>query len=154
MSTVGMTPGKELAGKVALVTGGASGIGRATVAMLLDRGARVGSFDLDAAGSPEGALRIDGDARAARAEPFHRRRADAARAAGDERDAALEVVPVHGGVLITAIATRVTGSWPFRPRPVTSSRDGSGSATSRDLVAGQVRFGQVVEPGRGSVMLA
>ena len=49
-------------GTVALVTGGASGIGRATVAMFLDRDARVASFDLDAAGSPDGALPIDGDA--------------------------------------------------------------------------------------------
>jgi NAD(P)-dependent dehydrogenase (short-subunit alcohol dehydrogenase family) len=52
----------EFDGKVALVTGGASGIGAATVALLLERGAAVASFDLDAAGSPDGALKIDGDA--------------------------------------------------------------------------------------------
>jgi NAD(P)-dependent dehydrogenase (short-subunit alcohol dehydrogenase family) len=52
----------EFDGKVALVTGGASGIGEATVAMFLARGAQVASFDLDAAGSPEGALKLDGDA--------------------------------------------------------------------------------------------
>jgi 3-oxoacyl-[acyl-carrier protein] reductase len=52
----------EFDGKVALVTGGASGIGEAAVAMFLDRGARVASFDLDAAGGPDGALRIEGDA--------------------------------------------------------------------------------------------
>jgi 2-dehydro-3-deoxy-L-rhamnonate dehydrogenase (NAD+) len=51
----------EFDGKVALVTGGASGIGEATVAMFLDRGAQVASFDLAAAGSPDGALKIDGD---------------------------------------------------------------------------------------------
>jgi 2-dehydro-3-deoxy-L-rhamnonate dehydrogenase (NAD+) len=48
--------------KVALVTGGASGIGAATVAMFLQRGAQVTSFDLNAAGSPDGALKVDGDA--------------------------------------------------------------------------------------------
>jgi NAD(P)-dependent dehydrogenase (short-subunit alcohol dehydrogenase family) len=52
----------EFDGTVALVTGGASGIGAATVAMFLERGAQVASFDLDAAGSPDGALKVDGDA--------------------------------------------------------------------------------------------
>jgi len=52
----------EFDGKVALVTGGASGIGAATVAMFLQRGAQVTSFDLNAAGSPDGALKVDGDA--------------------------------------------------------------------------------------------
>jgi 3-oxoacyl-[acyl-carrier protein] reductase len=51
----------EFDGKVALVTGGASGIGAATVAMFLARGAKVTSFDLDPAGSPDGALELDGD---------------------------------------------------------------------------------------------
>jgi 2-dehydro-3-deoxy-L-rhamnonate dehydrogenase (NAD+) len=52
----------EFDGKVALVTGGASGIGEATVAMFLARGAQVASFDLNADGSPDGALKLDGDA--------------------------------------------------------------------------------------------
>jgi NAD(P)-dependent dehydrogenase (short-subunit alcohol dehydrogenase family) len=52
----------EFDGKVALVTGGASGIGAATVAMFLERGAQVASFDLDPAASPDGALKVDGDA--------------------------------------------------------------------------------------------
>jgi NAD(P)-dependent dehydrogenase (short-subunit alcohol dehydrogenase family) len=52
----------EFDGKVALVTGGASGIGAATVAMFLERGAQVASFDLDTAASPDGALKVDGDA--------------------------------------------------------------------------------------------
>jgi NAD(P)-dependent dehydrogenase (short-subunit alcohol dehydrogenase family) len=52
----------EFEGRVALVTGGASGIGAATVAMFLERGAQVASFDLDAAASPAGALKVDGDA--------------------------------------------------------------------------------------------
>jgi 2-dehydro-3-deoxy-L-rhamnonate dehydrogenase (NAD+) len=52
----------EFDGTVALVTGGASGIGAATVAMFVERGAQVASFDLDAASSPDGALKVDGDA--------------------------------------------------------------------------------------------
>jgi 3-oxoacyl-[acyl-carrier protein] reductase len=51
----------EFDGKVALVTGGARGIGAATVALLLERGAAVASLDLDAGDSPDGALKIDGD---------------------------------------------------------------------------------------------
>jgi 2-dehydro-3-deoxy-L-rhamnonate dehydrogenase (NAD+) len=51
----------EFDGKVAIVTGGASGIGAATVAMFVARGAKVTSFDLEAAGSPDGALKLDGD---------------------------------------------------------------------------------------------
>jgi 3-oxoacyl-[acyl-carrier protein] reductase len=51
----------EFDGKVAIVTGGASGIGAAAVAMFLERGAQVASFDLDPAASPDGALKVDGD---------------------------------------------------------------------------------------------
>ena len=39
----------ELSGKVAIVTGGASGLGRATVELFLKEGARVVIADLDAA---------------------------------------------------------------------------------------------------------
>jgi len=52
---------REFDGRVALVTGGASGIGAATVAMFVERGAAVASVDLDPAASPEGALKVEGD---------------------------------------------------------------------------------------------
>jgi NAD(P)-dependent dehydrogenase (short-subunit alcohol dehydrogenase family) len=52
---------REFDGKVALVTGGASGIGAATVAMFVKLGAAVASVDLNPAASPEGALRVEGD---------------------------------------------------------------------------------------------
>lgn len=42
----------------AIVTGGGSGIGAATVQALQERGARVAALDLDPSGAPEGALRI------------------------------------------------------------------------------------------------
>jgi 2-dehydro-3-deoxy-L-rhamnonate dehydrogenase (NAD+) len=51
----------EFDGKVAIVTGGASGIGASTVALFVERGAQVASFDLDAGASPDGALKLDGD---------------------------------------------------------------------------------------------
>lgn len=51
----------EFAGRVAIVTGGASGIGATVAQELLERGARVAVFDLHVNGSPEGALSIATD---------------------------------------------------------------------------------------------
>jgi len=48
-------------GLVALVTGGASGIGAATVRLLMARGARVAVLDRDVAGAPEGCLALVAD---------------------------------------------------------------------------------------------
>jgi NAD(P)-dependent dehydrogenase (short-subunit alcohol dehydrogenase family) len=48
----------EYDGLVAVVTGGASGIGAAIAAELLGRGARVAAFDLDPARCPDGALGV------------------------------------------------------------------------------------------------
>lgn len=51
----------EFDGLVALVTGGASGIGAATAALLRDKGARVAVLDLDTAGAPPGVLAVQCD---------------------------------------------------------------------------------------------
>lgn len=48
----------EFEGMVAVVTGGASGIGAAVVRELTERGARVAVFDLNPVGVPEGALGV------------------------------------------------------------------------------------------------
>ncbi len=45
-----MSSGPELAGKVAIVTGGASGLGRATLELLVEEGAKVVVADVDAEG--------------------------------------------------------------------------------------------------------
>jgi 2-dehydro-3-deoxy-L-rhamnonate dehydrogenase (NAD+) len=52
----------RFAGRVALVTGGSSGIGAAVAGRLLEEGARVATFDL-AEGGPEDALSLTGDVR-------------------------------------------------------------------------------------------
>ena len=52
----------RFAGRVALVTGGSSGIGFAVAARLLREGARVGNVDLNE-GGPEGALSLHADVR-------------------------------------------------------------------------------------------
>jgi 3-oxoacyl-[acyl-carrier protein] reductase len=51
----------EFGGRVALVTGGASGIGAATVELLRLSGAQVAVFDLNPDGLPEDVLTIQGD---------------------------------------------------------------------------------------------
>ncbi len=55
------TAAQEFTGLVALVTGGASGIGAATARLLMSRGARVAVLDRELAGAPEGALAISCD---------------------------------------------------------------------------------------------
>ena len=55
-----MGNGERFSGRVALVTGGSSGIGAAAARRLRDEGAQVASFDLDAE-APEGVLALAGD---------------------------------------------------------------------------------------------
>ena len=51
----------DFTGRAALVSGGASGIGRAAVERLLAGGARVAVLDLDPTGAPDGVLHLAGD---------------------------------------------------------------------------------------------
>jgi NAD(P)-dependent dehydrogenase (short-subunit alcohol dehydrogenase family) len=52
---------QDFAGLTALVTGGASGIGAATAALLTARGARVAVLDRDPSGAPEGTVPVLAD---------------------------------------------------------------------------------------------
>ncbi|NUS09821.1 MAG: SDR family oxidoreductase [Streptomyces sp.] len=60
-STPTPAPPQDFAGLTALVTGGASGIGAATAALLTARGARVAVLDRDPSGAPEGTLPVAAD---------------------------------------------------------------------------------------------
>jgi NAD(P)-dependent dehydrogenase (short-subunit alcohol dehydrogenase family) len=56
-----MTGSKDFEGMAALVTGGASGIGAAVAALLLERGARVAVLDRETGGAPAGTLALQAD---------------------------------------------------------------------------------------------
>ena len=56
-----MSENAAFAGRVALVTGGASGIGRATCLLLARRGARVAVVDLDRAGGAAAKAAIEAE---------------------------------------------------------------------------------------------
>jgi NAD(P)-dependent dehydrogenase (short-subunit alcohol dehydrogenase family) len=56
-----MTGTSDFEGMSALVTGGASGIGAAVAALLLERGARVAVLDREIAGAPRGTLAVEAD---------------------------------------------------------------------------------------------
>ena len=55
---------RSIAGRVAIVTGAASGMGRATARLFASEGARVAVTDLDLGACEEGARECGGDARA------------------------------------------------------------------------------------------
>lgn len=94
---------KKLAGRTAVVTGAASGIGRAVVELFLSEGARVGAVDLDEAGVRRIEERTPEAVRAFAADV-----ADEAAAARTVAD----IVATWGGVdiLVTSAAISVGGS--------------------------------------------
>ncbi|QVQ50818.1 SDR family oxidoreductase [Spiractinospora alimapuensis] len=81
----------EFSGLAALVTGGASGIGRATAQVLLERGATVGSLDLPGSSPPEGVTAFPGDV-------TNTASVDAAVSQAAERFGGIDIVVNNAGV--------------------------------------------------------
>jgi NAD(P)-dependent dehydrogenase (short-subunit alcohol dehydrogenase family) len=81
----------EFDGLVALVTGGASGIGQATANLLLERGARVGVLDRVTTGAPDGTFAVECDVTDTRA-------VDAAVTAVVEHFGSLDIVINNAGI--------------------------------------------------------
>ena len=81
----------DFGGLVAIVTGGASGIGAATAALLRDRGASVASLDLGTDGVPEGVFAV-------RCDVSDSSSVDAAVAAVHDHFGAIDVVVNNAGI--------------------------------------------------------
>lgn len=81
----------DFADLVAIVTGGASGIGAATAALLRDRGAQVASLDLGVDGVPDGVFAV-------RCDVSDSASVDTAVAAAHDRYGAIDVVVNNAGI--------------------------------------------------------
>jgi NAD(P)-dependent dehydrogenase (short-subunit alcohol dehydrogenase family) len=97
--------GGEFDGLVALVTGGASGIGAATAALLIGRGASVAVLDRDPAGAPPGSFAVQCDVTDAAA-------VDLAVAAVVEHFGSLDIVVNNAGIGATGdVAANTDEEW-------------------------------------------
>ncbi|MEQ3553438.1 SDR family oxidoreductase [Pseudonocardia nematodicida] len=108
MSDHGTAATGEFAGRVAIVTGAASGIGRATVELLVERGARVVAEDRD-----PGVSALESAAVAALiADVIHEDSAQRAVALAGERFGRLDVLVNNAGIIINkAVAEMTLDEW-------------------------------------------
>jgi NAD(P)-dependent dehydrogenase (short-subunit alcohol dehydrogenase family) len=92
-------------GLAAIVTGGASGLGAATVRRLLERGAKVAALDLRPDGAPEGAVRLTCDVTDTAA-------VDRAVASAAERLGGIDIVINNAGIGASGdIAANAEAEW-------------------------------------------
>ena len=100
----------DVAGKVALVTGGGSGIGRASAQMLAAAGAHVVVADVDEAGGGETIDLIHGDGRSAQFKAVDVSRPEVLQAAFDE------IVAEHGAIHVVHNNAGLVGGYPDFPQ--------------------------------------
>lgn len=98
-TTAGTTGDGRLAGKVAIVTGAAAGIGRATAARLVAEGARVVATDLDAAGLESLAHDVGGTLVTQTADVASEEDTRATVALAESRYGGLDVLVANAGII-------------------------------------------------------
>jgi rhamnulose-1-phosphate aldolase/alcohol dehydrogenase len=101
-------PPRELQGKVALVTGGAGGIGRAILATLADAGACVVAFDLDRDGAQDAVAEYGDDALAVAGDVTSEEAVAAAFAATAEAFGGVDIVVSNAGIASSAALEETT----------------------------------------------
>jgi rhamnulose-1-phosphate aldolase/alcohol dehydrogenase len=140
-----LPPASELSGRIALVTGGASGIGRATARRLAELGAHVAVADLNTEGAEEVAEEI-------------RTRYQARRALGLQLDVTSEeqaaetvrrVVLEYGGLDVLVCSAGIASSAPFTETTLAEWEKNYAVLARGYFLAAREAFRVLIEQGRG-----
>jgi len=138
-------PRGELAGRVALITGGASGIGRATARLLAARGAHVAVADLNQAGAEEVAAEVNA--------AHGLRRALALRVDVTSEDAVVEMtrrtVLEYGGLDILVASAGLATSAPVTETTLDDWEQNFAVLARGYFLAARETFRILLEQGRG-----
>ena len=138
-------PRGELAGRVALVTGGASGIGRAAARMLASRGAHIVVADLNEDGAGEVADELQGF--------YGPRRSIAVRVDVTSEDAVVEMtrraVLEYGGVDVLVASAGLATSAPITETTLSEWEQNYAVLARGYFLAARETFRVLIEQGRG-----
>jgi rhamnulose-1-phosphate aldolase/alcohol dehydrogenase len=138
-------PRGELAGRIAVITGGASGIGRAAARLLADRGAHVVVGDLNAEGAADVAAEIS--------HAHGARRALAVRVDVTSEDAVVEMteraVLEYGGIDILVASAGLATSAPITETTLAEWEQNYAVLARGYFLAARETFRVLIEQGRG-----